>query len=171
MWIKACLRFLSYICEALFIFKPAENISKLIIRKDSSIFAPFMQSWSIFFFWSIVDLQCVNFCCTAKWFSYTYCCCSVTQSCLTLRPHGLQHPRLPCPSLSPGICSNSCLLSQWCHPTISFSVTFPHFSSCPQSFPVLGSFPVNWLFESGGQSIGTLASASVLQWIFRVDIL
>ena len=72
--------------------------------------------------------------------------------------HGLQHPRLPYPSLSPIVCSNSCPLSQWCHPTISFSVT--PFSSCPQSFTSLESFPMSWLFASGGQSIG--ASASVL---------
>ena len=67
---------------------------------------------------------------------------------------------LPCPSPSPGVCSNSCPLSQWCHPTISFSVI--HFSSCLQSFPASGSFPVSQLLASGGQSIGTSASASVL---------
>ena len=76
-----------------------------------------------------------------------------------LWPNGLQHARLPCPSLSPG-CSNSCLLSQWCHPTISSSVA--PFSSCPQSFPASGSFPMSLLFTSGGQNIGTSASASVL---------
>ena len=61
---------------------------------------------------------------------------------------------------SSGACSNSCLLSQWCHPAISFSDAL--FSSCPQSFPASGSFPVSWLFPSGGQRIGTSASASVL---------
>ena len=76
----------------------------------------------------------------------------------SLWPHGLQHTRLPCPSLSPGVCSNSCPLSQWCNPTISSSIA--PFSSCPQSFPVSGSFPMSWLFTSGGQSFG--ASASVL---------
>ena len=75
-----------------------------------------------------------------------------------LRPHGLQHARLPCPSLSPKVCSNSCPFSQWCHLTISSSVA--PFSSCLQSFPASGSFPVCWLFASGGESIG--ASASVL---------
>ena len=60
-----------------------------------------------------------------------------------------------CPSLSPEVCSNSCPLSQWCHAIISSSV-IPF--SCPQSFPALGSFPMSWLFASGGQSIGTLAS-------------
>ena len=62
----------------------------------------------------------------------------VAQSCLTLRPHGLQHARLPSPSPSPRACSNSCALSWWCHPTISPSVI--SFSSCPQSFPLSGSF-------------------------------
>ena len=66
--------------------------------------------------------------------------------------------RLPCPSLSPGVCLNSNPLSQWCHPTISASVT--PFSSCPQSFPASGSYPMNWLFISGGQSTEVLASAS-----------
>ena len=77
----------------------------------------------------------------------------------SLRPHGLQHTRLPCPSLSPWVCSNSCLLSPWCHPTILSSVSF---SSCLQSFPASGSFLMSWLFTSGGQSIGASASASVL---------
>ena len=71
-------------------------------------------------------------------------------------PDGLQHARLPCPSASPGVCSNSCPLSWWCHPTTSSSV-----SSCPQSFPASGSFPISWLFPLSGQSIGALASASV----------
>ena len=73
--------------------------------------------------------------------------------------HELQHGRLPCPSLSPGVCSNSCPLSQWCCPTIS-SFVVP-FSSCPQSFPASGSFPMSKLFSSGGQSIGASPSASV----------
>ena len=76
----------------------------------------------------------------------------------SLRPHGLQHARLPCPSPSPGACSNSCPLSWWCHPTILSSVV--PFSSCLLSFPA--SFPVSWLFASGGQSIEASASASVL---------
>ena len=74
--------------------------------------------------------------------------------------HGLQHARLPCPSPTPRTCSDSCPSSQWCHPTISSSVI--PFSSCPQSFPASGSFPMSQLFASGGQSIGTSASASVL---------
>ena len=75
----------------------------------------------------------------------------------SLWPHGLQQARLPCPSPSPWVCSNSCPLSWWCHPTISFSVI--SFSSCLQSFPAWGSFPMSWLFASGVQSIR--ASVSV----------
>ena len=77
-----------------------------------------------------------------------------------LQPHGLQHARLPCPLPSPGVCSNSCPLSHWCHPTISSSVI--PFSSCLQSFAASGSFPMSRLFTSGSQSIGVSASASVL---------
>ena len=77
----------------------------------------------------------------------------------SLWPHGLQHVRFPCP-LSPRVCSNSCPLSQWCHPTISSSVTY--FSSHPQSFPASGSFPMSWLFASGSPSIWASALASVL---------
>ena len=79
----------------------------------------------------------------------------------SLQPHGLQHARLSCPSLSPGVCSNMDMspLSHWCHPTISSSVT-PFF--CLQSFPAPGSFPICQLFASGGQSIKALDSASVL---------
>ena len=66
---------------------------------------------------------------------------------------------LPCPSLSPRVCSNSCSLSHWCHPTISSSVSY--FSSCPQSLPASGSFPMSLIFASGGQR-GASASASVL---------
>ena len=78
----------------------------------------------------------------------------------SLRPRGLPHSRLPCSSLSPGVCSNSCPLSWWYHPTISSSVI--PFSSCPQSFPASGSFPINWLFASSGQGTGASASASDL---------
>ena len=76
-----------------------------------------------------------------------------------LWPHGLQHPRLPCPSLSPGVWSNSWPLSRWCHPTVSSSVI--SFSSRLQSFPASGSFLMSWLFASDGQSTGASASASV----------
>jgi len=78
----------------------------------------------------------------------------------SLQLHGLQHTRLPCPSVSPRVCSNSCPLSQWCHPAISPSVI--PFSSCPQSFPASGSFQMSRHFAPGGQSIEASASASVL---------
>ena len=78
----------------------------------------------------------------------------------SLRPHGLQHTRLPCPSPTPEAYSNSCPLSQWCHPTISSSVI--PFSSRLQSFPASGSFLVSQFFTSGGQIIRVSASASVL---------
>ena len=78
----------------------------------------------------------------------------------SLWPHGLQHARLPCPSPTPGACSNSCPSSQWCHRTISSSLV--PFSSHPQSFPASGSFSVSQIFTSGGQRIGASASASVL---------
>ena len=82
---------------------------------------------------------------------------SVAQSCPTLWPHGLQHARLPCPSLSPGVCLNSCPLSQWCHPTISSSVV-PF--SWLQSFPASESFPMSQFFVSRGQIIGISVSHS-----------
>ena len=84
--------------------------------------------------------------------------CSVVSD--SLWPHGLQHVRLPCPSPTPRACSNSCPSSRWCHPTISSSIV--PFSSCLQSFPASGSFPVNQFFTLGGQNIGVSASASVL---------
>ena len=85
---------------------------------------------------------------------------SVTQLCSTLRPHESQHARPPCPSPTPGACSNSGPSSWWCHPTISSSVV--PFSSGLQSFPASGSFPIRHFFASGGQSIGASAATSVL---------
>ena len=82
-------------------------------------------------------------------------CYTVTQVSDSLRPHGLQHTRLSCPSLSPGVYSNSCPLSRWCHSTISSSVV--PFSSCLQSFPASGSSPMSQFFASGGQSTGVSA--------------
>ena len=83
---------------------------------------------------------------------------SVAQSCLTLQPQELQHPRLPCSSPTPRAYSNSCPLSQWCHPTISSSVI--PFYSWLQSFPASGSFPMNQFFTSGGQSMSFSFSIS-----------
>ena len=90
--------------------------------------------------------------------------CSVQFSCSvvsdSLRPHGLQHTRPPCPSPTPGVYPNLCPLSQWCHPTISSSVI--PFPSCFQSFPASEFFQMSQLFASGGQSIGASPSTSVL---------
>ena len=102
-------------------------------------------------------------------------CCSVLQWCPTLQCHELQHTRIPCPSLFPGVCSSSCPLNQWCYLTISSSTAT--FSFCLQSsmIPASGSFPMSRLFPSGGQSIGASTSASV-HWSeysrlisFRID--
>ena len=95
----------------------------------------------------------------------TFCCLQVShfsRSVMSnsLWPHGLQHTRLPCPASIPRVYSNSCPLSRWCNPTIASSVV-PFTSQLP-SFPASGSFPMSWLFSSGGQSIGVTASASVL---------
>ena len=87
-------------------------------------------------------------------------CCSVNQSCLTLGQHGLQCASLPHPSPSPGACSNSCPLSWWCHLAISCSAV--PVSSCLLSFSATGSFPMSSFFSSGGHSIETSTSASVL---------
>ena len=86
-----------------------------------------------------------------------YCCCSVTKSVSnSLQPHGLQHTRLPSPSLSPRVCSKSCLLSWWCYLTISSSAA--PFSFCPQYFPAWGSFPMSQLIAWGGQSTSTITN-------------
>ena len=85
----------------------------------------------------------------------------VAKSCPVVQLYGRQNARLPCSSLSPRVCSNSCPLSQWCHPTISSSIA--PFSSCPQSFPASGSFLMSQLFTSSGQSVRASALTSVLQ--------
>ena len=92
-----------------------------------------------------------------NWFSVQFSRSVVSDS---LQPHESQHARPPCPSRTPGVYSNSCPSSQWCHPAISSSVV--PFSSCPQSLPASGSFPMSQLFTWGGQSIGVSASASIL---------
>ena len=86
-----------------------------------------------------------------------------------LWPHEFHHIRPPCPSPTPGVHPDSHPLSQWCHPVIPFSVV--PFSSCPQSLPALGSFPMSQLFSWGGQSTGVSASASFLQRNPRADLL
>ena len=138
-------------------------------------------------FFTIHLLSCLSFYWLSTWFFFTSISCihghtwilkqafvssvqfsrSVVSN--SSRPHGLQHTRLLCPSLCPGICSNLSLMSQWCCPTISSSVT--RLSSCPQSSPASGSFPMSWLFASGGQSVGASASDQSFQWMFRIDFL
>ena len=111
----------------------------------------FLLFLEFFFYWSIVALQCcVNF---SVHFSR-----SVMSD--SLQPHGLQDARLACLSPTPRAYSNSCPSRRWCHPTIWSSVV--PFSSHLQSFPASGSFPMSQFFASGGQSIGVLASPSVL---------
>ena len=105
----------------------------------------------IIYIWNIADLQCCAI------FSSVQFSCSVVSD--SLRPHGLQHARLPCPSPTPRVGSNSCGPNWWCHPTISSSVV--PFSSCPQSFPTSESFLMSQFFAWGSQ--GVSASASVLQ--------
>ena len=102
----------------------------------------------------------------ASQFSSVPFSCSVVSN--SLRPHGLQHARPPCPSPTPRVYSNSCLLSRWCHPTIS-SFVVP-FSSRLQSFPASGSFPMSQFFAPADQSIGISSSASVLPMYIQ-DIL
>ena len=122
--------------------------------------------------WRIITLQyCVGFCHVSTWIShrYTYVCSWLYNHSVpfsrsvvsdSLRPHESQHARLHCPSQTPGVYSNSCSSSWWCHLAISSSVI--SFSSCPQSLPASGSFPMSQLFSSGGQSLGVSASALVL---------
>ena len=91
--------------------------------------------------------------------------CSVMSN--SLWPHGLRHMRLPCPSPSPRVCSNSCPLSRQCHPTISSSVV--PFSSCLQSFPASGSFPMSWVFNQVAKVLELQLQHQSFQSIFRVD--
>ena len=88
----------------------------------------------------------------------------------SLRPHEPEHTRPPCPSPTPGVHTNSCPSSRWCHPAISSSV-IPFSSSCPQSLTAWGSFPMSQLFIWGGQSIGVSALASVLPMNTQTDLL
>ena len=111
----------------------------------------------------ISDLQPLE---SWKTHSVQFSCSLVSDSLL---PHESQHARPPCPSPASGVHPNSCASSQWCHPAISSSVI--PFSSCPQSLPASGSFPMNQLFTWGSQSIGVSASASVLQWTPKTGLL
>ena len=111
----------------------------------------------------------MHFCALAhsSTFSSVQFSCSVVSD--SLQPHESQHTRPPCPLPTPGVHSNSCALSRWCHPAISSWVV--SFSSCPQSLPASGSFPMSQLFTWGGQSTGVLALALFLPWTPRADLL
>ena len=106
--------------------------------------------------WSISKEDIINL--FAGKFSSVQFSCSVESA--SLWPHELQHARPPCPLPIPRVHSNSCPSNRWCHPAISSSVI--PFSSCPQSLPASGSFPMSQIFTWGGQSIGVSASASFL---------
>ena len=111
------------------------------------------------FGWSVISLPLM----TSLYFMYNkFSSAQLSHSFMSnsLWPHELQHARPPCPSPAPRVHSNSCLLSQWCHPAISSSVV--PFSSCPQSLPASESFPMSQLFAWGGQSTGVSAIASFL---------
>ena len=121
----------------------------------------FVKLWGLFVFPSFIVCNCICYHLTIDWLFKKFLKRFVYSKVMSgsLQPHGLQHFRLPCLLLSPRVCSNSCPLSWCCPPTISSSVT--PFFWCPQSFLASKSFPVNWLFASGGQSIGASASPSV----------
>ena len=135
---------------------------------DSHLQNSGISSWTLRFKISWLDkTEMIIFCrlrtvpvLSALWYSHFVVVVQSLSRVQLFATPGLLHARLLCPSQSPGVFSNSSSLSWWCHPTISSSVI--PFSSCLQSFPASGSFPVNWLFASGGQSIGASASASVL---------
>ena len=118
---------------------------------------------NIFFLWHFQFLLCTD---KRSISSVQFSCSDVSDS---LRPHESQHTRPPCPSPTPGIHPNSYPASQWCHPAISSSIVL--FSSCPESLPKSGSFPMSQLFAWGGQNIGVSASASLLQWTSKTDLL
>ena len=124
---------------------------------------PCCSTWILLsFLWLSSILVCVFFILSHQWtlkFPYVQFSHSVVSD--PLWPHGLQHARLPCPSPTREACLDLCPSSRWCHQTNSSSVV--PFSSCLQSFPASGSFPMSQFFASDGQSIGASASASVLQ--------
>ena len=132
---------------------------KFIFNLEKSIWSSSLYVLLIIVFWILI---------LSKGWSVQFSRSVMSNS---LRPHELQHARPPCPSPTPGVYPNSCPLSRWCYPTISSSVI--PFSSCPQSFPALWSFPMSQHFAWGGQSIGVSASTSVLEHSglisFRMD--
>ena len=133
----------------LFLFSTVLLSAKI---KYSTNFFGFTTSWQ-YLHWTVMKLRLWIFLHYSVQFSR-----SVMSD--SLQPHEPQHARPSCPSPTPGVHPNPCPLSRWCHSTISSSVI--PFSSCPQSLPASGSFPVSQFFTSGGQSTGVSASASVL---------
>ena len=125
------------------------SIPPIVVILDSSFIFSYILTFRCYWYFLLNILQFIQFSPSV-----------VSDSCGSLWPHELQHTRTPCPSPTPRVYPNSCPLSWWCHPTISSSVV--PFSSCPQSLPASGSFPMSQLFASGGQSIGASASAPVI---------
>ena len=140
---KRHLMWLSCITKPRFMY--SINITSFIVR-DGGMSSSHL--WNVGSGASLSSWACCSFHFSSVQFSHL-----VVSS--SFRPHGLQHARPPCPSPTPGVCSNSCPLSQWCHPTISSSIV--PFSSHLQSFPASGSFQMSQFFESGGQRIGVSA--------------
>ena len=136
-----------------------QTLHRLHTQIHPAIFAPSPPPSSLLFITMLTEGEssCKNY--TRSHPRPSYCCCSVAKSCPTLWPHGLQYTSLPCPSLSPGVHSNSCPLNWWSYLTISSSAALFFWL---QSFPPSGSFPMNRLSPSDGQNIGASASASVL---------
>ena len=130
--------------------KPPKEGKKTIFSSVEACFSPWVRTFS----WFTDQKSCTSL---IFWCSVQFSGSLVSDS---LRPHGLQHARLPCQSPTPKPCPNSCPLSHWCHPTISFSIV--SFSSCLQSCPAPRSFPMSQFFISVGQIIRASASASVL---------
>ena len=126
---------------------------------DTTAFNRYWETlkWLIFFFCPLLSFLSFS----PSFFFFTFSSVQLLSRVWLIGPHESQHGRPPCPSPTPGDYSNSCPLSRWCHPTISSSVI--PFPSHLQSFPASGSFQMSQFFASGGQSIGVLTSASVLQ--------
>ena len=136
---------------------------KTLIWKDMCTLMFIAALFTIANIWEQPECPSSENCIKKMWYIYTlkyavqFSCSVVSDS---LWPHGLQHARPPCPSLTPGVHSNSRPLSQWCHPTISSSVI--PFSSRLQSFPASGSFQMSQFFTSGDQSINSMKSETLL---------
>ena len=153
-WQRKDVPFLSSSCSHALLLRRVSKVIVCHLREE--IHHLFLKGKCIFLFVG-----------SRLWWQLLSFSCSVVSD--SLRPHGLQHTRLPCPSLSPRVCSNSCQSSLWCHPPISSSIV--PFSSCIQSSPPSWSLPMSWLFPLGGQSIGVQFQHQSFQWIFRTNFL